>query len=153
MLLSGLKPSRHNYMAYLKMKAQERGIQIIDTKIVDTKRKATGDIESLLTNDGRNIAFDFYVDCSGFRSLLLGNAMGVTFQDYKSSLFTDTAIVGNTQHNGTIKPYTEARTMNSGWQWNIPMHREDHLGYVFSATFCSESSAESEFRTLNPPVD
>lgn len=135
---------------YLKKKAQEFGINRIDTLVAETKRSEDGRIEELLTEDGQRFSFDFYVDCSGFRSLLLNKTMEVPFIDYKSSLFTDTAITGNTSHNGTIKPYTEARTMNNGWQWNIPMQTDDHVGYVYSSSFSSDEEAEKELRALHP---
>jgi len=137
---------------YLKRKAQEFGINIVDTLVKHTSRAEDGTIKELITEDGNSISFDFYVDCTGFRSLLLNKSMDVPFIEYKSSLFTDTALTGNTPHNGTIKPYTEARTMNNGWQWNIPMHTEDHVGYVYSSSFCSAEEAEREFRTLHPDL-
>ena len=138
---------------YLKKKIKAAGIDIIDAKIKDTIRKENGDIQSLISEENQEYNFDFYVDCSGFSSILLGNTMKVPFKDFKSSLFTDSAITASNVHNGTIKPYTEARTMNSGWQWTIPMQNSDHLGYVFSSSFDSEKQAEKEFRTQNPDIE
>jgi tryptophan halogenase len=137
---------------YLRKKINEAGIPIIDTKIKRPIRKENGDVKSLISEEGNEMTFDFYVDCSGFASILLEKTMNVPFKDFKSSLYTDSAITGSIPNNGTIKPYTEARTMNNGWQWNIPMHESDHLGYVFSSSFCSDEQAEQEFRTLNPGI-
>jgi tryptophan halogenase len=137
---------------YLRKKIKEVGISIIDAKVKQTTTKTNGDLKSLICDKGVELEFDFYVDCSGFSSILLEKTMKVPFQDYKSSLYTDSAITGHAAHNGTIKPYTEARTMNNGWQWNIPMHTTDHLGYVYSSTFCSDDQAEQEFRALNPSI-
>lgn len=55
---------------------------------------------------------------------------------YQDSHYTNMAVAGDVSHGGDIKPFTEARTMNHGWQWNSPMRDEDHLGYIFSSTFC-----------------
>lgn len=137
-------------VSYLRKKIKAAGISIIDTKVKQTTRKENGDIKSLICEEGIEFSFDFYVDCSGFSSVLLEKTMKVPFKDFKSSLYTDSAITGSVAHNETIKPYTEARTMNNGWQWNIPMHQSDHLGYVFSSSFCSDEQAEQEFRALNP---
>lgn len=138
---------------YLKRKAQERGVEILDVKIESAEVDEKGQIDHLVADEGATFTFDFYVDCSGFRSLLLGKALQTPFQSFSSSLFTDSAVVGNTPHDGIIKPYTEARTMNNGWQWTIPMHKEDHLGYIYSSSFCSAEEAEAEFRKQNPGLD
>jgi tryptophan halogenase len=135
---------------FLKRKAKERGIEILDTKIEAAEVDEKGHIDHMVNDQGETFAFDFYVDCSGFRSILLGKTLQTPFESFKSSLFTDSAVVGNAKHNGIIKPYTEARTMDNGWQWNIPMHDEDHLGYIYSSSFCSADDAEKEFRKLNP---
>lgn len=138
---------------YLRKKIIQAGIPIIDTKVKKAIRKENGDVKSLICEEGNELAFDFYVDCSGFASILLEKTMNVPFKEYKSSLYTDSAITGNVTHNGTIKPYTEARTMNNGWQWNIPMQQSDHIGYVFSSSFCTNEQAEEEFRRLNPKLE
>src|SRR5690606_14625342 len=93
-----------------------------------------------------------YVDCSGFRSFLLGQKLGATFTSYASSLFTDTAIAFNAPHGGKLKPYTTARTMEHGWCWNIPMVEDDHLGYVHSSAHCSEDQALAEARAIWPAL-
>lgn len=139
-------------VAYLRKKAEGFGVNRIDTLVSDVKRGENGDIEELVIESGERLSFDFYVDCTGFRSLLLGKTMEVPFSEYKSSLFTDTALTGSTPHNGVIKPYTEARTMNNGWQWNIPMQHTDHVGYVFSSAFSSLEDAENELRALHPEL-
>jgi len=136
--------------AYLKKKAIERGIRVKDRKVVDVSMSENGLISGLLCESGDLMSFDFYVDCSGFRSLLLEKAMKAQYIPYNESLFTDTAIAGNVSHSGIIKPYTEARTMNNGWQWNIPMRNDDHLGYLYASNYCSDEEAEQEFRALNP---
>ena len=92
-----------------------------------------------MAEDGRRLDFDLYVDCSGFRSLLLGGALGSAFVGYEGSLFTDRAVVGAAPHGGRLPPRTEARTLAAGWSWSIPQEEADHVGYVFSSRSSTRS--------------
>ncbi|MEO7329944.1 MAG: tryptophan halogenase family protein [Minicystis sp.] len=145
-------------VAYLSRTARARGVIALDAKIVDAPLSKTPEIEGepeidhLVTDDGRSLSFDLYVDCSGFRSFLLEGKLGRPFHSYASSLFTDRAVTFNTAHGGKLKPYTTARTMENGWCWNIPMVESDHRGYVFSSAHCSEDQAFSEARALWPDL-
>jgi tryptophan halogenase len=144
-------------VAYVTKKALERGVRRIDAKIVDAPLRAgfadgEPEIDHLVTDDGRKLEFDLYVDCSGFRSMLLEKKLETKFHSYASSLFTDRAIAFNAPHGGHLKPYTTARTMEHGWCWNIPMRSSDHLGYVFSSAHCSEDEALAEARGLWPAL-
>lgn len=139
------------FVAYLREKAVERGIRHLDVEIQDATLSADGGtIESLRAADGRTLAFDFYIDCSGFRSLLLGRKLKSEFRSYGSSLFTDTAVVASAPARPAIRPYTTAETMNNGWCWHIPTADEEHLGYVFSSAFCSEEEARAELLQKHP---
>src|SRR5262249_6023498 len=138
-------------VGYLGRRAREHGIGCIDAEIVDADLSEDGSsIESLVTSDGSRFKFDLYVDCSGFRSSLLEGKLRSSFISYDSSLFTDVAVVASIPHNGVIKPYTTAETMNSGWCWTIPHVEEDHRGYVFSSGFCAQDEAVREMRSKNP---
>lgn len=138
------------FVEYLKRRAIEAGVKHIDTEIVDAQLGVNGDeIESLRADSGRLFEFDLYVDCSGFRSFLLEKKLGSRFISYSSSLFTDSAVVASRPHDGLIRPYTTAETMDNGWCWNIPQVHEDHRGYVFSSAFCSVEQAAAEMRRKN----
>ncbi len=149
-------------VAYLTRQAIARGVRHLDGKVVDAPLASSasgplggdGDpqIAHLVTDDGRKLEFDLYVDCSGFRSLLLGDKLGTKHQSYAPSLFTDRAIAFNAPHGGKLKPYTTARTMEHGWCWCIPIMESDHLGYVFSSSYCSEDEALAEARGLWPDL-
>ncbi len=99
-----------------------------------------------MSADGTVYKFDLYVDCSGFRSLLLGKELKPEWLDYSSSLKTNRAITGVQSHGGQIKPYTLATTFNHGWQWTIPTRGEDHVGYVFAKEYCSDDEAFAELK-------
>jgi len=139
------------FVDYLKQKAELAGINYIDRSVVHCEISENGeDIRSVICDDNSTLSFDLYVDCSGFRSILLEGALKSKFVDYKSSLFTDTAIAANVPHDGFVKPYTLAETMKHGWNWSIPMRDEDHRGYVFSSSFCSVDEAAKEMYAGNP---
>ncbi|AFZ26486.1 2-polyprenyl-6-methoxyphenol hydroxylase-like oxidoreductase [Cylindrospermum stagnale PCC 7417] len=139
------------FIRYLKEEAIAAGINHLDVKISDAQMSADGEnITHLITEDGRQLAYDLYIDCSGFRSFLLEQKLGSKFVSYAGTLGTDHAIAATVPHNGTIKPYTLAETMNNGWCWNIPFEDADHRGYVFSSAFCSDEQAVAEMRAKNP---
>ena len=142
---------------YLRRTAVERGIVHLDCKIVDAKlspAETDGEpsIEHLVAEDGRQLEFDLYVDCSGFRSFLLEHKLGERFHSFASSLFTDSALAFNVPHGGKLKPYTTARTMDSGWCWNIPIMEDDHQGYVYSSSFCTDDEALAEAKRTWPDL-
>lgn len=160
-IASGLKHVRFAYhldnprfVRFLRKCANRRRIQYLDTTIANvvTRQGKDGDpeVDHLISEDGQRLSFDFYVDCTGFQTLLTGKALGSPFVNYGSSLFCDRAVVANLPHDGTIKPYTLAETMDSGWCWNIPMVDEDHRGYVYSSAFCTQEQAIAELRAKNP---
>ncbi|MDZ7964558.1 MAG: tryptophan 7-halogenase [Nostoc sp. DedSLP03] len=139
------------FVRYLQEEAIAAGIQHIDVQISDAQISADGEtITHLIAEDGRKLTYDLYIDCSGFRSLLLEQKLGSKFISYQDTLNTDRAIAATVPHNGTIKPYTLAETMNNGWCWNIPFEDADHRGYVFSSAFCSAEQALEEMRAKNP---
>lgn len=140
------------FVRFLTSLARSRGVGHIDAKIAEVVLGGPEWVDHLLTTDGRRLSFDFYVDCSGFRSLLLGKAMDTPFHSYADSLFTDSAVTGNTEHGGHIKPYTTATTMNSGWCWTIPTRESDHHGYVYSSAAISDEEAAEELARRFPGI-
>lgn len=133
------------FVAYLTRLAQARGVQLLAATLKDATLAADGEtIEALVTEDGQKLSFDLYIDCSGFRSLLLGEKLKSKFISFADTLFTDTAVTFNRPNKGNIKPYTTATTMDAGWCWNISMHEEDHQGYVFSSAFLDVEGAKRE---------
>jgi tryptophan halogenase len=139
------------FVSYLKEQAKAFGVHSVDAQIIEAEVDESGEeIRTLVADDGRRFSFDLYLDCSGFRSLLLGDALGSPFQSYETSLFTDRAVVASAPHGGRVAPYTVARAMDAGWCWNTPQRQEDHHGYVFSSAFLSDEAAAKEMRRKNP---
>nr|ADK32563.1 tryptophan-5-halogenase [Microbispora corallina] len=137
---------------YLTELATRRGVHHVDATVAEVRLDGPDHVGDLITTDGRRLHYDFYVDCTGFRSLLLEKALGIPFESYASSLFTDAAITGTLAHGGHLKPYTTATTMNAGWCWTIPTPESDHLGYVFSSAAIDPDDAAAEMARRFPGV-
>lgn len=131
-------------VAFLHKTILDRGIEILDREVAGVELDNTGNVSKLKTREGQDLNFDLYVDCSGFRSLLVGEALKTPFISYKSTLFTDRAIPFELPHSGPIEPYTRVTSMNAGWTWKIPVRNENHLGYVFSSDYLTTNQAEEE---------
>jgi tryptophan halogenase len=149
--------------AFLERLARLRGVEVVDARIVSVERRgAPGESEeedppevaALVGEGGRRFVFDLYVDCSGFRSLLVGEALGSPFVDYRASLFTDRAVVGtvarppNGGRGAPMPPFTRARTLAAGWAWTIPPPGEDHVGSVYSSAFADADGAARELEAV-----
>lgn len=136
---------------YLHEVAVARGVKHLDRKIADVILTSDGlEVDHLVTDQGEKLSFDLYIDCTGFRSLLLGQKLQTPFVSYASTLYTDRALTFSVPHDGHIKPYTTASTMTSGWTWTIPHDDRDNHGYVFSSAFCTPEEAEREARVRWP---
>lgn len=139
------------FVRFLREKAREAGVELVDATVAEAVVAADGEgVRELVADDGRRLAFDLYVDASGFRSLLLGEALGSPFVSFAGSLFTDRAWVATVPREGTVRPYTTAAAMDAGWCWSTPQLAEDHRGYVFASAFASPEEALAEMRRASP---
>lgn len=150
------------FAAYLRAAGLARGIERVEATIAEVEVGEGGEgggqpadgpeVAGLVAADGRRFAFDLYVDCTGFRSLIVGQALGSPWQSYGGSLFTDAAIVAPAPHGGRLASGTRASTFDAGWCWSIPQEGEDHRGYVFSTAFLDPAAAEAEMRRAHPEM-
>ena len=140
------------FVDYLVRLARERGVRHVDAKLADARRSGPDWIDHLRTEDGGRLEFDLYVDCTGFRSMLLGDTLETPFQSFGDSLWTDSAVTGNRPHGGHLKPYTTATTMSAGWCWTIPTPETDHHGYVYASGAISDDDAAAELARRFPGV-
>lgn len=139
------------FVAFLAAAAELAGIERVELTVDAVVPRADGTgIAALRDKDGREVAYDFYVDATGFRSELLEKSLGSPYLSYASSLFCDRAIVATVPQPGPIRPYTTAETMNAGWCWRIPVDGTDHRGYVYSSAHMDEDVALAEMRARNP---
>jgi tryptophan halogenase len=106
--------------------------------------------------DGRSIAGDLFIDCTGFRRLLVGERLGGDWVSYRRHLLCDTAIPFMLPHetDGEIDPFTEATALSAGWMWRIPTGDRIGCGYAFSSAFSDPESAQREVEAhLGRPID
>jgi tryptophan halogenase len=139
-------------VAYLEGQCRELGVEFQDGLVRDVQRGHAG-IEALLLDGGARVAADFFVDASGFRSELLGRALGEPFRSYGDVLFCDRAVIGGWARAGEpILPYTTCETMDAGWCWQIEHEHFINRGYVYGSSFISDDDAREELLRKNPKI-
>jgi len=134
------------------------GVQRIEGKVVDvTTNSGSGFIESVTLASGANIDGDFFIDCSGFRGLLIEQTLKTGWEDWSHWLRNDRAIAVQTEPATPPAPYTRATARSAGWQWRIPLQNRVGNGLVFSSRFMSEDEAHKTLldnldgRPINEP--
>ncbi|WP_114521725.1 tryptophan halogenase family protein [Altererythrobacter sp. ZODW24] len=119
------------------------GVTRTEGRVTDVKRSGTsGDVETLVLEDGREVHGDLFIDCSGFRSLMLGGALDMEWEDWAHWLPCDRAAAMPCKHvTDEIEPYTRATAMPAGWRWRIPLQHRVGNGYVYASEFLSDDEA------------
>lgn len=131
------------YARYLRKRAEQRGVVRTEGKIVRAhQRSEDGFIESVELEDGRRIEADFFIDCSGFRGLLIEQTLQAGYQSWTHWLPCDRALAVPCQRAGPPEPYTRATAREAGWQWRIPLQHRTGNGHVYSSAFMAEDAAE-----------
>jgi tryptophan halogenase len=154
-------PEIHNNHAYhvenqklvgwLEKTAREFGVEVMDATV--TPEKGPEGIAALVTETGERLTADLFIDASGFRSELLGRALGEPYLPYTDSLFCDRAVIGGWPRiDEPIHPYTAAETMDAGWCWQIEHEHWINRGYVYSSRFITDEAALAEFLRKNPKI-
>lgn len=135
---------------YLRDFSVARGVKHILANFQQVQMKSEGQIKSVVTDSAGEITADFFVDCTGFKSLLIEKALGVGYEDLSQWLLCDRAITMHvpydTHYPGQVRPYTTATALSNGWVWDIPMQNQRSVGYVHSSAFIDIESAERELR-------
>jgi tryptophan halogenase len=128
---------------FLREHGKTLGVERIEGKVVDVRQDgASGDVTALVLESGEELAGDLFVDCSGFRSLLLGGTLGEEWEDWSPWLPCDRAAALPSAHTSKdFAPLTSAIAMPAGWRWRIPLQHRMGNGYVFSSRFLSEDEA------------
>jgi len=130
------------YAKLLRTHAEAAGVVRREGRIVDVAlRGADGFIEAVVLADGGRVEADLFVDCSGFRALLIGGALGAAFEDWSHWLPNDRAIAVPSAVVGPPPPYTRATARAAGWQWRIPLQHRVGNGHVFASNHMSEDEA------------
>ena len=133
------------YAKYLRAMSEAHGVRRIEGKIAavlqDGPEGKAGDITALQMQDGSRIEGDLFIDCTGFRSLLLGETLGVGYEDWSHWLPCDRAVAVQTASVREPWPYTRAIAHPFGWQWRIPLQSRVGNGLVYSSKELSDADA------------
>lgn len=136
------------YAKYMRGVAEARGVQRIEGKIVDFKRRAEdGFIESVVLESGAEIAGDLFIDCSGFRGLLIEQALESGYDDWSHYLPCNRAVAQGCEPDGPPIPYTRATAHKAGWQWRIPLQNRIGNGHVYCSDYISDDEAYAQLKS------
>ena len=127
------------YAAYLRRFAEARGVERIEGKIAGVERDGeSGDVARLRMTGSDAIDGDLFIDCSGFRGLLIEGALATGYDDWTHWLPCDRAVAVPCVNGGELSPYTRATAHGAGWQWRIPLQHRTGNGRVYCSSMVSD---------------
>ncbi len=130
------------YARHLRAVAEAAGTRRVEGLIERVEQDGeAGDIRALVLRSGERIEGDLFIDCTGFRSLLIGHALGSPYEDWRHWLPADSAVVAQTRSVGPPVPYTRAIAHGEGWQWRIPLQHRVGNGLVYDSRHLSDDEA------------
>jgi tryptophan halogenase len=130
------------YGRYLRGLAEAAGVRRVEGRIAEVRQNGeSGNIEALLLESGHEVEGDLFIDCTGFRALLIGKALGIAFEDWSHWLPTDSALAVQTGAIEPPPPYTRAIAHRAGWRWKIPLQHRVGNGLVYSSAHMGDEEA------------
>lgn len=132
-----------DYAAYLRKKSEAAGVKRVEGRIGKIQNDAQGNIASLTLDNGSTIEGDLFLDCTGFRGLLIADNLGVGYEDWNHWLAADSAIAVQSEAVEAPLAYTRAMAHSAGWQWRIPLQNRVGNGIVYNQQFLSDDEALS----------
>ncbi|WP_431258042.1 tryptophan halogenase family protein [Roseateles chitinivorans] len=137
------------YARYLRRYAEARGVVRLEGKVAEVRHHEDGGargghVRSLVLSDGRRVDGELFIDCSGFRGLLIGETLKVGYEDWTHWLPCDRAVAVPSAATMPRTPYTRATARRAGWQWRIPLQHRTGNGHVFCSRHISEDEATAE---------
>lgn len=134
------------YARFLRRFSEGHGARRVEGKIAEVQTDAqSGCITALRMEDGALIEGDFFIDCTGFRALLISKTLGVGFEDWSHWLVNDSALAAQTTAVRDAVPYTRAIAWTAGWQWRIPLQHRVGNGIVYSSRYTDDDEAREHF--------
>ncbi|WP_020400643.1 tryptophan halogenase family protein [Kordiimonas gwangyangensis] len=132
------------YGRFLRAYSEVRGVKRVEGKVADVAlRGDDGFIDHLTLESGEQISGDLFVDCTGFRGLLIEGALKTGYMDWTHWLPCDRAVAVPCKSAGEFTPYTRSTALDAGWQWRIPLQHRTGNGYVYSSQYLSDDEAAS----------
>lgn len=130
------------YAKFLRKFSEGFGVQRLEGKIVEVRSDAeSGYIRALKLASGEEVEGDLFIDCTGFRGLLIEKTLNVGFEDWSHWLFCDSAVAAQTESLGPAIPYTRSIAHGAGWQWRIPLQHRVGNGLVYSSRHLQDEQA------------
>lgn len=130
------------FARFLRDQAEARGVTRTEGRIVSSElRAADGHVDHVVLADGQTVDGDLFIDCSGMRALLIGQAMGVGFEDWSHWLPCDRALAVPCESVSPLTPYTRSTARGAGWQWRIPLQHRIGNGHVYASAHVSDDEA------------
>ncbi len=133
------------YAGFLRRLFEPQGVRRVEGKIERVAQDGeSGFVTALVLEDGRRVEGDLFVDCTGFRGLLIEQTLQAGYEDWRHWLRTDSALAVQTEGGGALPPYTRATARSAGWQWRIPLQHRVGNGLVFCSEFQEPDAARDE---------
>ena len=129
------------YAHFLRWFAEGRGVRRSEGMVAGVERDTKGLVEALRLEDGRRIEGDLFIDCSGFRGLLIEGALQAGYVDWSEWLPCDRAVAVACERVREPDPFTRSTAKAAGWQWRIPLQHRTGNGYVYASSHLSEDEA------------
>lgn len=142
------------YARFLRRYSEANGVVRTEGKIVTTNLNAeTGFVDSVVLDSGEVVGGELFIDCSGFRGLLIEQALQSGYDDWSNWLPCNRAIAVPCESKGPLTPFTRATARTGGWQWRIPLQHRVGNGHVYCSDFISDEEAERQLlENLEGPV-
>jgi flavin-dependent dehydrogenase len=140
---------------YVRRLACDMGVRHMTGTVDAVRLDETGAIAALETREQGELTADLYIDCTGFRAQLIGEALGVPFQSCRDVLFCDRAVAIQAPYESTDQPiqsYTVSTAQDAGWIWDIGLSERRGVGYVYSSAHCNADRAEAVLRAYIGPA-
>ncbi len=131
------------YAKYLRNFSQQRGVECIEGEIIKVALRADdGFVDKVIFKNGESVSAQLFIDCTGFRGLLIEQAMNTGYDDWSHWLPCDTAVAVPSQNISDPLPYTRSTAHSAGWQWRIPLQHRTGNGHVFCSKYMSDDQAK-----------
>lgn len=133
------------YAKFLRRLAEGYGLKRVEGKIREVRQHSVdGSVEALVLEDGQVLEGDLFIDCTGFRGLLIEQTLHTGYEDWNQWLPSDRAVAVQTESVGPPVPYTRAIAHQAGWRWHIPLQHRVGCGLVFSSRYMSDDEAQAK---------
>lgn len=132
------------YAKYLRGYAEKRGVERVEGRVVEIcQNSESGFLEKVRLASGREVSADFFIDCSGFRGLLIEETLKTGYDDWTHWLPCDRAVAVPCARTQVFTPHTRSTAREAGWQWRIPLQHRVGNGYVYSSRYIEQDAAEA----------